>query len=161
MCCRATALAMLALAGPARAGPVGWLPPVLGATERMASGRLTGLGLGGLDPVSYLVEGSPRPGLPRYESRQDGVAWRFASAANRAAFERDPGSFLPRLGGHDTVAAASGRVVDADPTVFAIRDGRLYLFRNAEGRRRFREGDGMAQAAEAAWGRLSAGLVGE
>lgn len=155
----AVALVLGSLAGQARAENPSLLPPVIGASERQLSDPRSGLALSGYDPLSYLLDGAPRAGLPRYESVHAGLVWRFASAANRAAFGRDPLAFLPRLGGYDAVAAAAGRVVAADPTIHAVRAGRLYLFRTEAERRRFLADEGLASKAEAAWPGLAEGLV--
>lgn len=159
---RAALLAWSVLApGALAAAPLdlGLLPPVIGASEQEASDRRSGIGLDGYDPVSYLLDGGPRPGSAAYEVVREGLAWRFASAANRAAFLRDPGAFQPRIGGYDAAAAAKGRIASADPLVFAVRDGRTYLFRNAAGRERFLAEAGAERAAEAGWARLRTGLV--
>lgn len=135
------------------------LPLVIGTSEQETADRLSGVGLDGYDPVSYLLDGGPRPGSQAYEVVRGGLAWRFASAANRAAFLRDPEAFQPRIGGYDAAAAAAGRLAGADPLVFAVRDGLYYLFRNAAGRERFLGDIGAERAAEAGWARLRTGLV--
>lgn len=153
----------LALATPVGAEPATFLPALLpgivGATELIASDRRSGLALSGYCPVGYLVEGRARPGLARYEASFGGLAWRFGSGANRAAFLRDPAAFLPQVGGYDAIAAAAGHAVSADPNLFVVQDGRLYLFRNAEGRARFLGDRDAAAASERGWRRLRAGLV--
>ncbi len=168
------ALALASVPGPARAqnpaSPMpasptpasrtpARLPAIVGATERQASDGRSGLGLSGYDPVSYGIDGEPRPGLARHEAVLGGLAWRFASEANRQAFLRDPDAFLPRTGGYDASQAADGRVAAADPLVFLVRAGRLYLFRSPEGRARFLADPAAPAAAERNWERLRAGLV--
>lgn len=160
------ALALALLFGPpaaaeTRASPPAVFPPLLGTTEQVASDPRSGLALSGYDPVGYLVEGRARPGLARHEASLGGVAWRFGSEANRAAFLRDPEAFRPRLGGYDAVAAASGRAVAADPLLFVVRAGGLYLFRTQEGRDRFLAEDGAAEASERGWRRIRPGLVAD
>lgn len=159
-----TVLGLALLFGaPSAAGTTSAPPPVfptlLGMTERVASDPRSGLALSGYDPVGYLVEGSARPGLARHEASFAGVAWRFASGANREAFLRDPAAFLPRIGGYDATAAASGRAVAADPLLFVVRTGRLYLFRTEEGRSRFLADSEAAEASERGWLRIRPGLV--
>jgi hypothetical protein len=134
-------------------------PPVVGATEIVISDELSGFGLRGFDPVTFFVDDAPQPGLHRQELIWNGVAWRFASAANREAFRRDPEVYTPRLGGHDPVAAAEGRLVAAEPTRFATRDGRLYLFRSEASRRRFLADGSIARRAETQWHELKRDLV--
>ena len=81
------------------------------------------------------------------------------AAANREAFARDPEIYAPRIGGYDAGAAAEGRLVAADPTLFAIRDGRLYLFRDERSRARFLADASLAGKAEARWPELKRDLV--
>ena len=119
----------------------------------------SGLALGGADPVSYFLPEGPRPGRPDLELVWSGVAWRFASQANRAAFESDPVSYAPRIGGYDALAASLGRIVDADPAIFFIGRQRLYLFRNEASRARFQADEGVAARSEERWSGLKGGLV--
>ncbi len=155
---------LVALAGatafPSRGEDLRLLPPVVGTSLRQASDWRSGLGLSGYDPVGALLERELKAGLPQYEALRGGLAWRFASAANREAFLRDPDLFLPRIGGYDALEAAAGRVVSADPAIFAERDGRLYLFRTVANRDRFLHQERAAEAAEAAWAALQNGLSG-
>jgi hypothetical protein len=117
--------------------------------------RIELLALNGYDPVSYFMPDGPQAGSPRLEAGWGGRAWRFAIESNRAAFRRDPAVYAPRLGGYDAAAVLEHRIVGADPTVFAILDGRLYLFRDGERRARFLADPALARQAEAAWPELT------
>ncbi|MWV24296.1 hypothetical protein FVE89_20375 [Methylobacterium sp. 2A] len=109
------------------------------------------LTLNGFDPVSYFLEGGPVAGTGRFELTWGGRVWRFASNANREVFRDDPTVYAPRLGGYDAAGILDGRLVDADPLVFAVIGNRLYLFRDAGRRARFLADPGLAGRAEAAW----------
>ena len=113
--------------------------------------RLELLGLRGFDPVSYFLDAGPQSGSDRFELSWGGRVWRFASGANRAAFAEDPVVYAPRLSGYDAAGVLDGRVVDADPAVFAVIGERLYLFRDAERRARFLADPSLARTAEARW----------
>lgn len=113
--------------------------------------RIVQLALNGYDPVSYFLPDGPQPGSARFEAEWGGRVWRFAMEADRAAFRRDPDVYAPRLGGYDAAAILDRRLADADPAVFAILDGRLYLFRDAERRARFVADPALARKAEAIW----------
>ncbi len=91
-----------------------------------------GVGLGGFDPVAYFTEGRAVRGLAQVAAAHDGVEYRFASGANRAAFLADPARFLPQYGGFCAFAVARGYKAVVDPTAFAVVDGRLYLNYNAD-----------------------------
>ncbi|SFV08348.1 hypothetical protein SAMN02799631_04724 [Methylobacterium sp. 174MFSha1.1] len=124
----------------------------LGVPGLYAADPLTALALRGFDPVSYRLGSAPLPGTEAHEFTWSGLVWRFASASNRGAFARTPEAYAPRLGGFDPEGMAAGRLVEADPLVAALRDDRLYLFRDAE--RRARTGMTLIDAAEARWPEL-------
>lgn len=119
--------------------------------EAPAEGPAAILALRGYDAVSYFLPGGPVAGSERFELPWRGRAWRFASAGNRAAFAAGPEAYAPRLDGNDPVGVLDGRLVDADPLVFALLRGRLYLFRDAERRARLIADPGLADRAEARW----------
>ncbi len=117
--------------------------------------RFEPLALNGYDPVSYFLPEGPKSGAARFETRWDGRIWRFALDANRAAFLRDPTVYAPRLGGYDAAGILDQRIVDADPAIFALLDGRLYLFRDGKRRDRFLAEPALARQAEAIWPSLT------
>ncbi|MGU3663964.1 YHS domain-containing (seleno)protein [Methylobacterium sp. A49B] len=137
LACAGALAAGLGTALPIRAEPTGT--------------RIALLTLNGFDPVSYFLEGGPAAGSARFELSWGGQVWRFANGANREAFRDDPRAYAPRLGGYDAAGILDGRLVDADPLVFAVIGARLYLFRDAGRRARFLADPGLAEQAEAAW----------
>lgn len=156
------ALTLAGAAGPQEArAQAEALPPALGTTEVFVGDDWSGFGLNGFDPVSYFAPSGPEAGREGVELIWGGLAWRFASAANRRAFEQDPEVYAPRIGGYDPTAAAEGRLVAGLPTLFLVRDDRLYLFRNGHARARFLADPAIATRAEARWAELSRGLVRE
>lgn len=89
-----------------------------------------GIGLGGYDPVSYF-SGTPAAGNENLTSTWNGVTYRFATAANKAAFEKNPAAYEPAYGGWCAYAVGkSGEQVEIDPKTFKILDGKLLLFYN-------------------------------
>jgi hypothetical protein len=148
------ALAALALKGgivPARAASLALLPPVVGMAQLFAPDRITGFAMKGFDPVSYFLDEGLKPGLPEYEVIWNGLAWRFASAANREAFARDPEAYAPQFGGYDPTALAGGIAVPGNPLFAAVRSDRLYLFRNDHDRARFMADESIVARAEGYW----------
>lgn len=148
-------------ASPAAAEPgmLRLLPPVVGSSELFVSHSRSALALNGFDPLTYLLERRPRPGSAGHELVWSGLAWHFVSAANRAAFLRDPDGFAPRFGGYDAEAIARGVLAEADPQFWVRRSGRVYLFRTSAARDRFRADQGVVVQAEARWPALRADLV--
>jgi YHS domain-containing protein len=98
---------------------------------------LTGLAIGGMDPVSYFTEPAPLPGKAEFEYNWMGAPWLFASAANRDVFARNPEIYAPQYGGHGAMSMARGFVSDADPMIFTLFKQRLYMFYSASNREAF------------------------
>jgi hypothetical protein len=96
------------------------------AADRVNADR-QGLALKGYDVVAYFVEGRAVTGDARFEHALDGVRYRFATAANRDRFVREPQRFLPQYGGFCAWAVSRGYTADTDPLAWRIVDGRLFL----------------------------------
>ena len=123
---------------------------------------LTGVALGGMDPVSYFTEEAPLLGRGDFEFIWHGVPWHFATEANRDAFERAPEIYAPQFGGHGAMSVARGFVSDADPTMYTVYRQRLYLFYSAGNREAFLLAPAEAAVkAEANWPALSKKLSGQ
>jgi hypothetical protein len=145
--------------GQRRQLPPGAEGPLVGATEVFHKDDATGFVLAGFDPLSYLLPEGPQPGRGDLELVWSGVAWRFASEANRTAFAANPAIYAPRVGAYDAEAMSRGRIVDANPMLYVVREGRLYLFRNDANRARFLADPDLAARAEERWNVLKGGLV--
>ena len=86
-----------------------------------------GIAVAGYDVVSYVSEDRAVRGDRQFAVPFQGVTYLFASAAHRATFIADPTRYLPAYGGYAAYGVANGRMVPADPTIFAVIDGRIYL----------------------------------
>jgi YHS domain-containing protein len=135
------------------------LPEPAGLAEVFQRDELTGLALSGLDPVTFFLPDGPKPGRTELQAVWAGVAWRFASEANKAAFVASPDAYAPRIGGYDALAASQKRIVNASPAFHVVRDGRLYLFRSEDSRARFLADATIPARSEEAWLGLRAELV--
>jgi YHS domain-containing protein len=133
LCNLAAALAIVVLAGPA----VVRLPASAATTERIVVHTLSGLALGGFDPVAYFTDRTPQLGNGAHEATYRGVVWRFRNEGNQAAFVRNPDVYLPGFGGYDPVAVARGVAVPGHPLVWLVSGNRLYLFSTPENRAAF------------------------
>jgi len=93
------------------------------------------LAMGGYDPVSYL-SGTPVKGSESittvYAPADVGplrAVYRFASAENKAQFDRDPTKYMPVDGGFCAFAmAAENALVPADPLNYKFVDDKLHVF---------------------------------
>lgn len=98
-----------------------------------------GHALSGFDAVAYHVEGVAREGDASISAEHNGVVWLFSSAENRDLFLEDPERYAPAYDGHCAFAMANGRKVRADPEVWRIVDGRLYVNYSDRVQRRWEE----------------------
>jgi YHS domain-containing protein len=137
--------------------------PVSGASlvTTIVTDPLSGVALDGYDPVTFFTEPQPLPGLSDYEHYWGGVAWYFASAANRDVFKRAPDVYAPQHGGYCEMSLARGFLSDGKPQIFAIQGMKLYLFYSNANREAFLLASEQALAdAETHWQELSKELVG-
>jgi YHS domain-containing protein len=125
------------------------------AAERVNADRQR-LAVKGYDVVAYFVDGRAVPGDARFELVLDGVRYRFASAANRERFSREPRRYLPQYGGFCAWAVSRGYTADTDPLAWRVVDGRLFLNYDVSVQQRW-EGDvrGNVARADANWPALS------
>jgi len=80
--------------------------------------------LEGLDPV-MLAQGKEVQGELKISVTRGGFRYLFATEANKAAFEKDPARYEIQLGGH---CARMGPTVGGNPDLFAVYQGRIYIF---------------------------------
>lgn len=110
---------------------VGAAPPARPQTANDQSPRIA---LKGYDPVAYFTVGEPVPGKRDFETVFDGTRYRFASADNKDRFESDPDKYAPQFAGACASGLSLGVKVEADPTIWRIVDGKLYVFAAKSGR---------------------------
>jgi hypothetical protein len=129
-------------------------------TEQVVVDRNSGLAISGFDPVAYFTDAQALQGKGEFEQVVAGVAWRFRSEGNSAAFKADPDVYMPRFGGYDPVDIARGVAVPGNPRLWVISGERLYLFYSAETKEEFRvDNDRIVTTADRAWPSVSRKLV--
>jgi hypothetical protein len=96
----------------------------------------TGLAVSGYDVVSYFSlpqsavgqpQQSPLAGSSAITADYNGATFAFATEANRDSFLANPAAFVPQYDGHCAFGVAKGGKVPANPTLWRIVDGKLYL----------------------------------
>jgi YHS domain-containing protein len=111
-----------------------------------------GVALDGYDPVAYFTDGKAVRGTAENSFEHRGSLFRFASAANRDAFARDPEKFAPQYGGYCAFGASRGYKADTQPTAFTVLDGKLYLNYDATVQRTWlKDPGGYIRKADALW----------
>jgi hypothetical protein len=140
---------------------LGLARPMDAATsEQVVVDRNSGLAISGFDPVAYFTDAQALPGKGEFEQVVAGVAWRFRSEGNSAAFKADPDVYTPRFGGYDPVDIARGVAVPGNPRLWVISGERLYLFYSAETKEEFRvDNDRIVTTADRVWPSVNRKLV--
>lgn len=92
------------------------------------------IALKGHDPVSYFDPGKPARGAASLAYDFDDARYHFSSERNRSLFASNPARYTPQFTGLCTTGLAFGKKAEADPAVFLVRDGKLYVFSAAEAR---------------------------
>lgn len=85
------------------------------------------VGAQGYDLVSYQQDSGPTKGNGNHLSNHDGVNYLFANKSNKKAFDKNPEKYLPAYGGWCAYGVSVGKKFVADPTVWKVVDGKLYL----------------------------------
>ncbi len=126
----------------------------------------TGFAVSGYDVVAYFnldqaPVGTAQPegvkGNSDITAEYNGATFAFSTEANRDAFQADPAKFAPQFDGHCAYGVSKGGKVPANPNLWRIVDGKLYLniTKNVVG---FWEEDipGNITLAEGNWGGIEA-----
>jgi YHS domain-containing protein len=114
-----------------------------------------GVALKGYDAVAYFIAGKAVKGNPEFQFEWMGAKWLFASAANRDLFAKDPAKYAPQFGGYCAWAVSNNYTYDADPEIWKIVNGKLYLNYNQLARFRWeRDIPGRIKLGEQHWPNL-------
>ena len=84
-------------------------------------------GISGYDPVAYFTEGKSMRGSGYHVTVFKGVTYAFASKDHKKMFEDNPEKYVPVYGGYCAYGMAVKKKFVADPEVWKIVDGKLYL----------------------------------
>lgn len=91
--------------------------------------------LRGNDPVAYFTQQAAVRGNPALKSDYNGVTYRFASAANKAEFLKNPARYEPAYTGFCASGAPYALKANIGAQVFTIYKDRLYLFGSERSKR--------------------------
>ena len=86
-----------------------------------------GVILKGYDAVAYFTQGKPVKGDPAIKSTYDGATYLFASAADKAVFDKNPAKYVPQYGGFCAYGVSVGVLSDIEGPGGFVHDGKLYV----------------------------------
>ena len=131
-------------------GAGGWL--LLAQNARAVNTDVFGVAIDGYDPVAYFTLGRAVRGTSAFEHRWADATWRFASAEHRDRFAAEPLRYAPQYGGFCAAGLALGGKWRADPEVWAIVDGKLFLNYSQSGKDMLAaDPKGVIHKADGAW----------
>jgi YHS domain-containing protein len=105
----------------------------------------------GYDTVAYFTESRPVKGSAEFRHDWDGTRYLFASQKNRDLFASDPDRYAPQFSGLCASGISYRKDLEADPTVWKIVDGRLYVFNAPAGLERLDKDPKLIERAHANW----------
>jgi YHS domain-containing protein len=116
-----------------------------------------GVALNSYDALSYFASApDPIPGKKELSADYKGSKFYFVTNTNLHAFEANPERYAPQFGGFDAFGVSQGRKVGAHPRVFAVVDGKLYLFSDVESRKNWKKDvSGNVARASEQWSEVS------
>src|SRR5262245_219380 len=107
-----------------------------------------GVALKGHDPVSYFTDGKATKGTAGINFDFDEARYLFSNAKNRERFAANPERYTPQFTGYCATGLAYGMRAEADPTMWKIIDGKLYVFSTAQARDQFEKDPQMMAKAQ-------------
>ena len=114
-----------------------------------------GYAIGGFDVVAYYTKKAAVRGKPEFKYVWHDATWLFESAENRDKFAANADAYAPQYGGHCAMKMVGGGKFPADPKVWSVRDGKLFLFGNQPASKKFNDdGDTYVAKANSQWKRL-------
>jgi YHS domain-containing protein len=111
------------------------------------------LALKGNDPISYFTDARPVKGSSTISYDFQAQRYQFSSPKNRQLFMADPARYAPQFGGFSAAELPAGKRAEADPSVFLVRNGKLYMFSSAQARTYVTRNPGLLQRAHEEWER--------
>ena len=107
---------------------LGLVLAMAGKPWSMALAQERSLAIDGYDPVAYFTQRRPAQGKADISFDWDDRRYRFATAGNRDIFAANPDRYEPQFAGPCSSGVAAGKRIKADPALWRIVDGKLYLF---------------------------------
>jgi len=99
-----------------------------GSAQNLSPAPQTIIPLEGLDPV-MLTQGKEVQGDMKYKVTRGQFEYIFANPENKATFEKDPTRYEIQLDGH---CARMGAPTTGNPDLYAVHNGRIYIFGSEE-----------------------------
>jgi hypothetical protein len=110
-----------------------------GAGQKLLAVDSNHVAIKGYDTVAYFTDGKAVKGSSQFEYVYDDARWRFSNAAHRGLFVADPERYMPQYGSYCAACIAKKWCAavfpehPADPELWTIVDGKLYMVGDKKG----------------------------
>lgn len=122
------------------------------AVDPVYTGFFSNEAIDGYDAVAYFTEGQPLEGSDEFSFDYQGATWKFASREHLEMFKANPEAYAPQYGGYCAYAVAKGDTASAQPDLWTIHNGKLYLNYNRRINEEFRNDiDAFIRQADENW----------
>jgi len=116
-----------------------------------AQDKVPPVALKGHDPVSYFNPGQATLGAKSIAFDFDDSRYLFRSQKNRDLFAANPDKYSPQFSGLCATGFAMGMKAEADPNVFKVIDGKLYVFSSQDALEMVQKDPSLLGKAHEAW----------
>jgi len=107
--------------------------------------------LKGHDPVAYFTDGKPVKGTATNSYDFDEGRYLFSTPAHKQMFAAAPDKYVPQFDGLCASGLSMGMKAQADPTVWKIIDGKLYVFSSPQALEMAEKDPSIIKAAHQNW----------
>jgi YHS domain-containing protein len=116
-----------------------------------------GVALNSYDALSYFAPApDPIPGVKDLSFDYKGSKFYFVTPTHMRTFASDPERYAPQYDGFDAYGVSQGKKVGAHPRVFALVNGKLYMFSDLESRKIWKkDAPGNIARASEQWSQVS------
>ncbi len=97
------------------------------AIDPVYTGYFNDNAISGYDAVAYFTQGKPVTGSAEFTFDYMYATWKFSSQEHLDMFTWDPTAYAPQYGGYCAYAVANGDTASAEPDLWTIYEGKLYL----------------------------------
>jgi YHS domain-containing protein len=131
-------------------------PVSKGSTTAKVNVDSRGVILKGYDAVAYFKQEKSVKGNPEIKSSYQGATYLFASAEDKADFDKDPAKYAPQYGGFCAYGVTVGVLSDIEGPDGFVYKGKLYVCGNKDAGKSFMTDlDSNIEKADTNWQKLS------
>jgi YHS domain-containing protein len=131
-------------------------PVSKGSTTAKVNVDSRGVILKGYDAVAYFKQEKSVKGNPEIKSSYQGATYLFASAEDKADFDKDPAKYAPQYGGFCAYGVSVGVLSDIEGPDGFVYKGKLYVCGNKDAGKSFMTDlDSNIEKADTNWQKLS------